>query len=171
MMKDQLMQALMVIQSCPENFEKLTKKYGFSYPQQVVLKSSEELYSYDLMQYLHDNMSLLPTVDYSFHGFDYKNLYQDWDDTVRYAHFVPCCMIGRSKPLDQHEVRDVGYECYVGTFIDSNGYVFNVEIREYVFELNNIVNKLVLRQTCNDSLLRLNLMEQFFDDSYVGFWG
>lgn len=172
MTRDQLIGALLTVQGSRENFEKLLKRVGYEPPQKTVMDSVNELYSDGLLDYMNEMMKPVLVVDYVQSNFDLARFFNvnDWSDVMRLVHFQPCALVGQSKPVDLRDTHDVRYESTICTYVDVNGYVFNLEVRTYAVRVNGSTFSLTVRQPCEESRLRLNFIEEFFGNRYLGFW-
>lgn len=173
MNKEQLMHALLIVQSAPNNFEKLAERDGNLYavtPQVLVMGFATELYSDELLDYMNKNMRAMPIVDMLEGTFSFADFFESWDGAVQNLHVNPCVLVGRSYPKAARSAGDVTYESFVGTYIDDTGYVFNAEVRQYCFKNRGEFVNLVTRQPCNDGSLRLDCLEEFFPEEYAAFW-
>lgn len=171
MVKEQLIQALLTIQSCRANFSRLVASSDIrTTPQTVVMTSVMDLYSDDLLEYINKNLQSLPSVDFFNGTFNFADFFGLWPESVSKLGRNPCVLVGRSGPICDKKVPDVSYESFIGTYIDSTGFVFNAEVRQYSFKVGYEFSNLVTRVPCGGEVFRLDEVEQFFPERYMGFW-
>lgn len=133
---------------------------------------AHELYSDELLEYMNKHMRMMPVLDYMQGVFSFADFFNvdGWDRTVAYVWPRPCVLVGRSKPLDSKSNNDVQYESFIGTFMDDVGCVFNLEVRQYCFKVRGEFVNVVTRQFCQDQTMRLDVVEEFFPETYRGLW-
>lgn len=180
--KEQLLQALIKIQSAGSNIDWLLswgalEDYAFwkLSPTDAAKKCAEVLYSDELLEYLNKHMAPVYAVDAEtpcgrvseFEMFEELLAWNDIEGLLRLWQ-KPAVCVGH---FTERTWGQEGYSsfCNLCTYIDIDGSVFTVKCCSIV--LNDRTVPLEVREVIDrDDHLSLNRVEDMFSESFKGFW-